>query len=93
MIMDITTRDEKGRLIIFNQFSIFLTRAGGFNGKRKSEKCKPLAKAPNRPPDAVIEEKTNHNQAAIYRLSGDFNPLHVDPDFAGLAGKPLYYLF
>lgn len=32
---------------------------------------------PKRQPDAVVEEKTTLNQAALYRLSGDYNPLHV----------------
>lgn len=32
---------------------------------------------PQRKPDAVVEEKTATTQAALYRLSGDYNPLHV----------------
>jgi acyl dehydratase len=41
---------------------------------------------PRRTPDAVFEVATLPQMALIYRLSGDFNPLHVDPDFARRAG-------
>ena len=43
---------------------------------------------PKRKPDAVLEEKTSLEQAAIYRLSGDYNPLHIDPAFARMGGFP-----
>lgn len=43
---------------------------------------------PKRKPDAVMEETTTLDQAAIYRLSGDYNPLHIDPDFASMGGFP-----
>lgn len=35
-----------------------------------------------------MEEKTTLEQAVIYRLSGDYNPLHVDPDFSSIGGFP-----
>ncbi len=46
----------------------------------------PTLPAPNRPPDASRQHKTLPSQAAIYRLSGDLNPLHIDPEFAALGG-------
>lgn len=53
---------------------------------------------PNRKPDAVVEEQTTLEQAAIYRLSGDYNPLHLDPEFASIGGfkkpsKSSFHLF
>ena len=48
---------------------------------------------PNRAPDAVITEKISENQALLYRLSGDWNPLHADPSFAKNFGfeKPILH--
>lgn len=43
---------------------------------------------PKRKPDAVVEEQTTLEQAAIYRLSGDYNPLHLDPAFSSMGGFP-----
>jgi hypothetical protein len=41
---------------------------------------------PTRPPDAVVEAPTTASQAALYRLNGDYNPLHIDPAVAQGAG-------
>src|SRR2546429_491941 len=41
---------------------------------------------PGGEPDGVAEPPTMSPQALIYRLSGDKNPLHADPDFAKLGG-------
>uniref|UniRef100_A0A671UVY2 Peroxisomal multifunctional enzyme type 2 n=1 Tax=Sparus aurata TaxID=8175 RepID=A0A671UVY2_SPAAU len=41
---------------------------------------------PKRAPDAVVIDSTTRDQAALYRLSGDWNPLHIDPSFAAMGG-------
>jgi len=41
---------------------------------------------PSRSPDTVVEVPTSPRQAELYRLSGDYNPLHVDPEFAKMNG-------
>ena len=46
---------------------------------------------PNRDPDAVVEETTSEELAAVYRLSGDYNPLHIDPEIAALGGNSLCF--
>ncbi|WP_037576914.1 MaoC/PaaZ C-terminal domain-containing protein [Phaeacidiphilus oryzae] len=62
---------------------IFVRDAGGFGGERGSTARFP---APDRDPDWTVDRPTRPDQALLYRLSGDWNPLHADPDFAKLAG-------
>ncbi|KAM9253812.1 peroxisomal multifunctional enzyme type 2 isoform 1-T1 [Dugong dugon] len=92
ILLDVYSYSEK-ELVCYNQFSIFVVGSGGFGGKRSSDKVKEVAAIPNRPPDAVLTDTTSLNQAALYRLSGDWNPLHIDPNFANLAGfdKPILH--
>ena len=95
MLVNITTYDSSGEAVCFNQFSIYIGGAGGFGGKKRSEHSKPLVTMPAHAPDAIVREKTDVSVAAIYRLSGDLNPIHIDPDFAQLGGGVnfLYFLF
>ena len=58
---------------------------GGFGGQRKASSTKPDA-IPTSDPDQVCELPTLPQQALIYRLSGDFNPLHASPSVAKNAG-------
>ncbi|XP_008627401.1 PREDICTED: peroxisomal multifunctional enzyme type 2 [Corvus brachyrhynchos] len=92
LLIDVNTYCGK-ELVCYNQFSLFFVGAGGFGGKRTSEKAKLTANPPKRPPDAVISDVTTADQAALYRLSGDWNPLHLDPSFAALGGfkKPILH--
>uniref|UniRef100_A0A3Q2QXS3 Peroxisomal multifunctional enzyme type 2 n=1 Tax=Fundulus heteroclitus TaxID=8078 RepID=A0A3Q2QXS3_FUNHE len=73
-------------LVCYNQFSVFVVGAGRFGGKRSSDKAKAPLPPPKRAPDAVVIESTTRDQAALYRLSGDWNPLHIDPSFAAMGG-------
>ncbi|XP_043915273.1 peroxisomal multifunctional enzyme type 2 [Protopterus annectens] len=85
ILLDVFTRDDN-ELVCYNQFTLFIVGAGGFGGKRSSDKAKECVNLPKRPPDAVASDVTSINQAALYRLSGDWNPLHIDPSFAALGG-------
>ncbi|CAG5924326.1 peroxisomal multifunctional enzyme type 2 [Menidia menidia] len=85
ILLDVNTYSG-GELVCYNQFSVFVVGAGGFGGKRSSEKAKVPLPPPKRAPDAVVIDSTTRDQAALYRLSGDWNPLHIDPSFAALGG-------
>lgn len=67
--------------------SLFVIGGGGWGGERGPSGAS-AAQPPNRDPDIVVERETRPEQAAIYRLSGDRNPMHIDPDFAAKAGFP-----
>ncbi|GAA6060181.1 hypothetical protein JCM10212_005182 [Sporobolomyces blumeae] len=51
----------------------------GFQKSIAPEQPVKAAKPPSRTPDIVFSEKTTPEQAILYRLSGDYNPLHIDP--------------
>ncbi|XP_026855608.2 peroxisomal multifunctional enzyme type 2 [Electrophorus electricus] len=85
ILLDIHTYSNH-ELVCYNQFSLFIVGAGGFGGKRSSERAVATVPPPNRAPDAVVTDETTRDQAALYRLSGDWNPLHIDPNFAALGG-------
>ncbi|KAK3390847.1 hypothetical protein B0H63DRAFT_466617 [Podospora didyma] len=84
-----TVNAETGEELFYNEMTVFLRGCGGFEGQKKpADRGASTAanKPPNRMPDVVVEEKTTEEQAALYRLSGDYNPLHVDPAFAKMGG-------
>jgi 3-hydroxyacyl-CoA dehydrogenase/3a,7a,12a-trihydroxy-5b-cholest-24-enoyl-CoA hydratase len=84
VVTHIDTFDAKtGELLVKNDVSMVVRGAGGWGGERGPSSD---VTYPDRAPDAVITEKTDENQALLYRLSGDWNPLHVDPEFAKLFG-------
>lgn len=79
----VTRAADDGRPLFTNRFSAFFRGEGGFGG----ESGPPVGNAaPERAPDAVVRRRTLPQQALLYRLSGDKNPLHADPEFARLGG-------
>ena len=83
LILEAESRDEAGESLFTNRCSFFVRGEGGFGGDSGP---KAGNQPPERAPDAVIESPTLPQQALLYRLCGDKNPLHADPDFAKLAG-------
>ncbi len=77
------TKTTDGEHLFDTYWGVFVRGAGGWGGEKGPEAGNI---APDRDPDHVIEDQTMEIQAKIYRLSGDINPLHVDPAFAQMAG-------
>lgn len=75
-----------GELLFRTRGSAFIRGAGGFGGDRGPSGSS--YELPARKPDHEITYQTRPDQALLYRLSGDYNPLHSDPEFAKLAGFP-----
>ncbi|MFB7242611.1 3-alpha,7-alpha,12-alpha-trihydroxy-5-beta-cholest-24-enoyl-CoA hydratase [Streptomyces populi] len=82
LVMRTEVADAEGPLWT-NDAQIFVRGEGGWGGDRG-----PSARleAPAGPPDKTVERPVREDQALLYRLSGDLNPLHADPEFAKLAG-------
>jgi acyl dehydratase len=81
---DLTTED--GTLVATVEGSTLARKHGGFGGKAtQSPEPAPI---PSREPDAVCDLPTPPNLAQLFRLTGDTNPLHIDPERAKVAGFP-----
>lgn len=61
----VDTRNMKGERVAFNQTTLFIQRAGGFGGRRTSDKSVMPVDAPNRDPDVSVREKTGIDQVHI----------------------------
>lgn len=83
IVLEVESREAGGEPLFTNRFGIFARGEGGFGSEPAP---KPEHDAPSRPPDLVVETATTPHQTLLYRLSGDKNPLHADPEFARLGG-------
>ncbi len=83
IVSETTVTDPDGTVLWKTKRSIFARGEGGFGGERgPSTSVEPPARAP----DVEIALPTLPQQALLYRLCGDRNPLHSDPAFAAAAG-------
>ncbi|HTQ05380.1 MAG TPA: MaoC/PaaZ C-terminal domain-containing protein [Polyangiaceae bacterium] len=79
-----TRTTSEGRPCFDTEWTLLIRDAGGFGGERPPKSEAP--KIPDRPADFSVELPTRPEQALLYRLSGDLNPLHADPAFAAAVG-------
>ncbi|KQW22625.1 3-alpha,7-alpha,12-alpha-trihydroxy-5-beta-cholest-24-enoyl-CoA hydratase [Afipia sp. Root123D2] len=84
ILRETVLRDEGGQPLATLVASQFARGDGGFGGP--SEGQPEPHKIPNRAPDMTVDITTRPDQALLYRLCGDRNPLHSDPEFAKRGG-------
>ena len=83
VIENVAVDAATGEPLVTSRSSTFIRGEGGFGGERGSDQ--PWER-PGREPDYQVVYPTRPEQALIYRLSGDRNPLHADPKFAARGG-------
>jgi acyl dehydratase len=94
VLVDTETKDGAGNMLFDCTSQIIFRGEGGFGGARPPREEKVAEIPKGQPADFRIEEATSPEQALLYRLSGDLNPLHADPQFAanvGFARGPLLH--
>ena len=93
VLIDTESKDSSGAVVARTTWNIVYRDAGGFGGDTPPREAAP--KIPkDQPADFKFEETTSPEQALLYRLSGDLNPLHADPEFAknvGFAQGPILH--
>jgi acyl dehydratase len=80
-----------GEPLYSTRMSAFIRGEGGWGGDRGPSG--PQNEPPDRPADHELTYQTSPDQAFLYRLNGDRNPLHTDPSFAAAGGfdKPILH--
>ena len=82
----LTDPSDKAKVYARIVSGAFLVGARDFTPESAGETNSLAVKLPSRPADRVARYQTAPNQTQLYRLSGDYNPLHVDPTFAQMSG-------
>ncbi len=84
VVVTATRATMGGEPLYTNTASVFIRGEGGWGGDRGPSG--PQNVPPERAPDHEVTYQTSPDQALVYRLSGDRNPLHSDPAFAAMGG-------
>jgi acyl dehydratase len=86
VVNETTWTDEKGEKVATLTGSMFARGDGGFGGPTEGQPAP--HPTPTRAPDLSVDIATRPDQALLYRLNGDRNPLHADPQSAKASGFP-----
>ncbi|MEJ7799317.1 MAG: MaoC/PaaZ C-terminal domain-containing protein, partial [Ilumatobacter sp.] len=84
VVVTSTEANMGGEPLYTTTSSVFIRGEGGWGGERGPSG--PQNEPPDRNPDHQVTYQTSPDQALVYRLSGDRNPLHSDPSFAAMGG-------
>ena len=84
VVSEAETKLKTGELLWTTRSSVFIRGEGGWDGDRGPSG--PQNEPPAKAPDHEVTLQTSPDQAFVYRLSGDRNPLHTDPSFAAIGG-------
>jgi acyl dehydratase len=94
VIVDTRSLDASGALVAETSSSILFRGEGGFGGEPPPKEAPRVERPREAAPTFSVEEPSSPEQALLYRLSGDLNPLHADPEFArgvGFEGGPILH--
>ena len=83
IVLEQSAQDSGGKPLWTTAMQIWARGEGGFGGDAGPDASNAV---PERSPDKVLVSPTSTQQALMYRLSADMNPLHADPAFAKMAG-------
>ncbi len=86
VLVNTETKDASGTVLFDATSQIIFRGEGGWGGEPPPKEPKVAEIPKGEPADFRIEETTSREQALLYRLSGDENPLHADPEFAAKVG-------
>lgn len=88
VVLETSVTGTDGTPLWTQRRSVFARGEGGFGGERGPSGGGSSIAAPDRAPDVELDVPVLPAQALLYRLCGDRNPLHSDPEFAAAAGFP-----
>ncbi len=83
VVLETNVRSHSGEPMWTSRAGLFISGEGGWGGDRGPSST---WQQPGREPDHVTGYDTRTDQALLYRLNGDRNPLHSDPSFSAEAG-------